>query len=233
MKPLAAIFPKRCVLCGEPAGDALCGDCLEGVAPLAGFCTRCGLPLRAGVFHGCGECIDRDFSFWGAVALYPYSDVKLVVVGLKFRASRLCAETMRLLTERAFEEVEAFSRFCSGCQVVVPIPLHWRRRLVREFNQVEVFAGFVSSILGIGVERLLVRKRHVRPQVGLGPRERMLNQKGSFSVRGNVEGARVLLVDDVATTLATLQEAARTLVDAGACEVRCLAFSRAFGGDGV
>jgi ComF family protein len=111
---------------------------------------------------------------------------------------------------------------------VVPVPLHRRRLAERGFNQAVVIARPLARALGVPlVVGRLVRVRPTRPQVGLDAEARERNVRGAFRVRRAVSG-RVLLVDDVWTTGATLAEAARVLVDGGA-DVRTLTLARAPG----
>jgi ComF family protein len=112
----------------------------------------------------------------------------------------------------------------AGADCVVPVPLHWRRRWRRGFNQ----AFELSRDLGVPVRRALRRRRHTRTQTDLPARERQRNVRDAFVARGNVPvaGLRVVLVDDVSTTGATLEACAKALMAAGAVEVRTLTAAR-------
>jgi ComF family protein len=119
---------------------------------------------------------------------------------------------------------------------VVPMPLHWFRRWRRGFNQSELLAGEVARRLGLPLlSGVLGRKRHAAPQSGLSSAARRRNVAGLFSVadRRPVKGLRVLLVDDVLTTGATAQAAARALKKAGASQVIVLTVARADRRDSV
>ncbi len=114
--------------------------------------------------------------------------------------------------------------------VIVPMPLHWYRRWQRGFNQSELLAAAVGRRMGLPVVKgTLRRKRHVAPQSGLSRAARRRNVAGLFSVsdRAAVAGRRVLLVDDVLTTGATAQAAARALKSAGAAQIFVLTLARA------
>jgi ComF family protein len=101
---------------------------------------------------------------------------------------------------------------------VVPVPIHWRRKCQRGFNQAEILCASTPH------ERALMRNRATRPQVGLDREQRLKNLSGAFTVVGDVSGKDILLVDDVVTSGQTARECARTLKAAGAAEVGIIAF---------
>ncbi len=116
--------------------------------------------------------------------------------------------------------------------VVVPIPMHWMRRLVRGVNNPDVLARRLAQRLGIpSAPHLLKRRRSTPPQTGLTRQGRLLNVRGAFQAGPNADlpGARVLIVDDVMTTGATIGEAARVLHEAGAAFVGAAVLARADG----
>jgi ComF family protein len=113
--------------------------------------------------------------------------------------------------------------------VLVPVPLHPRRRRERGFNQAEIVALEVGSRVGLPVSPLaLVRRKDTPPQTGLSAAERRKSVDGAFAVRRrcHVAGKVVVLVDDVLTTGATALACARALREAGAAEVRVLTLAR-------
>jgi ComF family protein len=112
--------------------------------------------------------------------------------------------------------------------LVVPVPLHWRRRLERGFNQSELLANAVAKRYGLRAVSAIRRKRTTATQAGLSNAKRRLNVAGAFAIRrkAEVEGRRVLLVDDVMTTGATLSACAGVLKRAGARYVAVLTLAR-------
>lgn len=111
--------------------------------------------------------------------------------------------------------------------LVVPIPLHPRRRRQRGYNQSELLARPLSRALAIDCDpAVLSRTRYTAPQVGLGPEARHDNVRGAFSARPVVDGCRVLLIDDVLTTGATMKSAAEALLTAGAAAVSAYCLAR-------
>jgi ComF family protein len=116
--------------------------------------------------------------------------------------------------------------------VVVPIPMHWTRRLVRGTNSAETLAEVLARRGRLPIaRRLLVRLRKTLPQFNLHPGERVRNIRGAFRVRAgyHLDAARVLLVDDILTTGATCSEASRVLLAAGAAQTTVAVVARAEG----
>jgi predicted amidophosphoribosyltransferase len=119
-----------------------------------------------------------------------------------------------------------------GADVVVPIPSHWRRRLVHRTNSAALLAEVLSSRLGLPLaERLLRRRRHTARQSELSPLQRWENVRQAFCVRAgyHLDEAHVLVVDDILTTGATCSEASRALRKAGASRVTVVVAARAIG----
>jgi ComF family protein len=146
---------------------------------------------------------------------------------LKYEARRGLARTLAALMRERGAEVLA------GADLVVPVPLHWRRHLSRGFNQAEELA----RLLGLPLCRALSRTRATRPQFGLRPGARQRNVDGAFSARRRLAGrpsdaaalhdACVVIVDDLATTGSTLRECGLVLRQMGVREVRTLTAARA------
>lgn len=109
---------------------------------------------------------------------------------------------------------------------VVPVPIHWRRRWTRGFNQAATLAKGIAARRGLRLERLLGRARWTGTQTSLSDTDRRSNMAGAFRVRGNVKGLRILLVDDVMTTGATAGACANVLKRAGAKSVTLLTLAR-------
>ena len=171
----------------------------------------------------CGPCRRRPPAYAALLAPWSYEPpLDAVVRALKYRRLPWLGERLALpLADAVAHRVHA--------DLVVAVPLHWRRRLARGYNQAEAVARPLARRLGLPWAAALARERATPAQAGLDRAQRRTNVRGAFRVArgaGPVAGLRILLVDDVATTGATLHEAARCLRAAGATSVTAVAVAR-------
>ena len=218
---LGLLLPERCVACG---GDEalLCAQCRGELLFLRGtFCARCGCPTAWPV-ERCGECAGRRLAFASARAAVAYAGPARALVsawkerGLR-RAGAVAAELVAATVPRPPVEALTF------------VPGEGDRVAWRGLNTAEALARALAVRWGLPVEPLLERKRSARPQRGLPRTARAANVRGSFCPRGQAPRA-VALVDDVYTTGATVDAAARELKRGGARSVHVVAFARAIRG---
>lgn len=218
---LDLIFPPRCAGCDRP-GILLCAECATRIPriELPTACPACGAP-RIG--H-CVECSGRRFAFAGArCAALLGPPVSRAVVLLKDGGERRYARLLGSLL------AEAAEGWLSPAEVLVPVPASPAAVRRRGFDQADDIARALGGITGSPVVRSLCA--HVSAdQRALGRQERFENRRAMFALsRGAQIPLRVVLVDDVFTTGATLDSAARALRESGAAEVRALAVARAVG----
>ncbi len=220
LSALADLFyPQRCVGCERRASDLLCRDCFEALPRVgAPSCRRCGAPTAFETFV-CEECKGVDFGFESAQAPLMYEGVgKQIVHVLKYKGYTKVVD--RLMTPLLLEVVRG--RF----DAVVPVPLHRSRLRRRGFNQAGLMAKSLAQEINSSLSDTLEVVRETRDQVELSGAGRRANVKDAFGARGRTDG-RVLLVDDVFTTGATMSECAGVLVRAGAAEVHAVSLCRA------
>ena len=218
---LDLIYPPRCAVCGT-GGAMLCGRCREGLPRADGTrCDRCWLPLRGAACVACAEATPR-LDRLRSIFRYEGGVIHLVHA-LKFAGqSSLAPDLGGLLTE-------AWEQHGLDTDVIVPVPLTAQRRRIRGYNQSLLMAREVSRHTGVAVAEALRRAGHSQPQAGSASADqRRRNVEGVFSpAKGqDVRGARVLLIDDVATTGATLNACASVLLEAGAAAVSGLTLAR-------
>jgi len=223
---LADLFlPSVCAACGadDVAEAGLCAACNVKLLSLVSlpYCPRCGatvgpnIPIRE---DGCAACDTTLPRFARVVRLGPYTEpLRSIVRDLKYsRWQGLCGHLGCLLGEAVETTCEAES-----FDLAMPVPMHWRRRLARGSDHARVLGRAVAGRLDLPLGDELIRVRHTPPQVGLPRSKRAGNVRGAFGVSrpAAVEGAKIVLVDDVTTTGATANEATRALLGAGALRV--------------
>jgi ComF family protein len=222
---LELVYPGVCGVCHRPLGGEpgdFCAACRAALTddPHA-TCPRCASTLGPGVAPGddCVRCRGESCQFERVVRLGPYEGLRReIVLRLKHGHHEGLAEAVgELWAAAAADRLRAI-----GAGVVVPVPLHWRRRWRRGYNQAAVLARSLASGLHIPCrEHWLRRVRATLFQTTLAPSARRDNVRGAFRAGADpwVRGVTVLLVDDVLTTGHTASEAARALRAAGAARV--------------
>ena len=228
---LDALFPPRCAGCGAWSREIFCETCAPQLRPIrAPFCDCCGEVFDPLSYSAptCARCRAKTPHFRAARAMFHFDGpLRAAIHRLKYRQKSALAPRLAPFLERAFREDAYLSVF--DPQLLVPIPLHRARLKKRGFNQSSLLAQQLSPLLGVPSREILRRTRNTPPQVTLKGKERADNVKGAFVATQNAsewQGARVLLIDDVFTTGATLGEAAKTLRLAGAGEVCALTLAR-------
>jgi competence protein ComFC len=228
------IFPSFCRLCSRPLGRSgekiVCQECLASLSPRRGpVCLCCGRFFEgAGDDHLCARCLDRVPPYTVQRSCGRYDGVLKELI-LLFKYGRVSI-LRRPLARFAAAALDAEDGLWLGADLLVPVPLHPRRKRERGFNQSQLLAKELARIRGMRVlEGCLVKVRNVPPQTSLEAAGREKNVRGAYAVRreARVVGKVVVLVDDVFTTGSTLAECGLVLKRAGAREVRALTLAQA------
>ena len=228
---LAVIYPPACIACGAATGEphTLCAQCWATIRFIERpFCERLGTPFAVdlGMPLLSPAAIADPPVFERARAVARYEEVaRGLVHRLKYGDRLELAKALGAMMARAGAEVLA------DADVIVPVPLHPARLWWRRFNQAMALSSVISRLSGVPADAfLLARVRRTQSQVGLTRHQRADNLQGAFRAREDarprLKGKRVLLVDDVITTGATANAAARALLRGGARAVDVLAFAR-------
>ncbi|WP_230976323.1 ComF family protein [Pseudothauera nasutitermitis] len=214
------LLPQDCFVCGAPArAEALCPACRDEL-PAQGpsVCPCCALPSPSGAL--CGECQCSPPDFDATHALYRYAfPVDRMVQGLKYHRRLALA---RFFAGRLVDGYPPFE-----ADLLLPMPLHARRLAERGFNQAVEIARPLARAWRLPLDVNGVRRvRDLPAQAGLSRAARTANLRKAFACRRDLAGMRVLVVDDVMTTGASLRELARVLKAHGAARVENLVVAR-------
>jgi ComF family protein len=227
---LGVALPQLCAACREPvAGEGLCAACwakLSFIAPP--YCERLGIPFPFDPGPGVLslEAIADPPAYQRARAAVRFDDTaRTLVHALKY------ADRLDLAPIMGRWMAQAGRDLTREADLLLPVPLHWRRQWARRFNQSALLAEVVGKASGLPVSHGALRRvKATAQQVGLARTERARNVQGAFAVRPDarieVAGRRLVLVDDVLTTGATLEACTRALMRAGAASVDVLVFAR-------
>jgi ComF family protein len=223
-------LPTLCVACREPVdGEGVCASCwskLSFIAPP--YCPRLGIPFvyDPGPELLSMEAIANPPAYARARAAVRYDDVaRTLVHALKYQDRTDLAPAMGRWMARAGREL------LTEADALVPVPLHWRRGWRRRYNQSGALARVIERQTGVRLaSEALRRVRPTEQQIGLSRAQRATNVQGAFKVaadrKAEIQGRRVVLIDDVLTSGATVDACARALLRAKASSVDVLVFAR-------
>jgi ComF family protein len=237
---LDLLLPPRCLGCGDlvEVQGTLCPPCWLAITFVAEpLCRRCGLPfafesedpavLPGAAGYDCGACLAEPPPYSRARAVMRYDDAsRPLLLGFKHGDRTEAARPFAGWMARSGAELLA------EAEVVAPVPLHWRRLIARRYNQAALLSQPLARLAGAAaVPDLLLRRRATPSQGRLSRAERQRNVAGAFAVNparaALLTGRRLLLVDDVMTTGATVSACARAALTAGAAAVDVLVLARA------
>lgn len=226
------VFPDECRICDEPLTTIsripVCFSCLSSPQPLQAefFCRACRTPFVNAYpldeHDLCTVCRESLANFDSAYSYGSYEGSLRKLIHL-FKYGKV--ESLALPLGRFLLQAIPLDQ---SFDMVLGMPMHWRKKWDRGFNQAELLAQPVAKRYGLKLSSNLARRRYTKSQAGLTESQRRANLKDSFCVRKaeQVRAKRVLLVDDVFTTGATLRAAAESLKAAGAAHVSALTLAR-------
>jgi len=228
---LDVALPPLCPSCRDPLGSGigLCAACWSKLSLIEKpYCARLGIPFVYDPGPGLlsMEAMANPPAYDRARAAVRYDEVaRSLVLAFKYADRLDLAPMMGRWMARAGTEL------LTDADALMPVPLHWRRLWARRFNQAATLASAISSLSGVPVlPDVLKRVRATPQQVGLSKAERADNVQGAFRVpagqKAAVMGRRIVLIDDVLTSGATVDTCARALLRAGASGVDVLVFAR-------
>ena len=228
---LDALLPPLCLSCQTIVDQpgAVCPACWSKLSFMgAPMCRSCGLPFPhdVGTDAECAACIAEPPPWDRARAVFAYDEAsRSLILGFKHSDRLHAAPAFGRWLARAGAELAA------DADLIAPVPLHWLRLALRRYNQAALLADALARASGrVAVPDLLKRMRRTPSQGRLGRSERLKNVAGAFRVRDRhrlrIEGARILLVDDVLTTGATARACTQALLSAGAAAVDVVTLAR-------
>ncbi|MGC9359005.1 MAG: ComF family protein [Anaerolineae bacterium] len=223
VKPLLdLLFPPHCVACGG-LGSWFCDDCISKIQmQLPPLCVACGKPLATG--GTCRRCQRDPLPLDGLRSVARYeAPLREAIHALKYEGVRVLAAPLGELM------ADYLTQLGLPAEVLVPVPLHRSRERQRGYNQSRLLAHAVAQRLGIPVVEALVRERNTPAQVHLSRHERFANVQGAFrATDADLHSKRVLLIDDVCTTGATLAACAQALTPSRVRSIWALTLARAY-----
>jgi ComF family protein len=217
-------LPSQCGICHAWPSRPVCEDCVQRFGQPVPRCRTCALPVLAGM-HQCGACLSNPPPLDQALAAVPYDyPWSSLMAEFKFQEQTGWARTLSTLMRSAPWVEPALE----SADWVLPMPLSAPRLQQRGFNQALVLARALEPDK-VRAD-VLLRVKETPPQSSLTRKERLLGVRGAYALEpalaAGVQGKRIVLLDDVMTTGATLHEAARVLRRAGAAHITALVFAR-------
>ncbi|MCI9051245.1 MAG: ComF family protein [Lachnospiraceae bacterium] len=227
------LYPRRCPICEEivlPRGEKICFSCRSKLPYIKEpRCKKCGKQLRIMEQEYCEDCKKRNRSFDAGLALFEYNAV------MRESVERFKFKNKREYVDFYAEEVEKHLKklvYMWKAEVLIPVPVHARKRRKRGFNQAEVLAEAFGKALGLETDKkVLYRCKNTIPQKELNEKERIKNLQDAFQIEKNVvQYNRVILVDDIFTSGSTIESCTRVLKNNGIGRVYalCLCIGKGF-----
>lgn len=208
-------LPSECILCLASTPQCICHDCSQALPILGTHCPVCAEPNVHG--HICGECLKSKPAFDRVIVPFVFKGpVASILKRLKHSPKVLGLNDLITPLISLLEPIEF--------DIIIPLPYHWRRLLIRGHSPSNVLAARLARAVNVPIFKKFKRRKHTSSQQSLDKSQRRANMRHAFTLdnrqaQAAIKGKRVLLVDDVLTTGATANEAAKVLKRHGAKSV--------------
>lgn len=224
-KCLGILYPQTCCFCGKLSRTPICKECEGKIIYIQEpVCKKCGKPIRYEENEYCGDCAEKSFHYEQGRSVWLHKgNVRWSIYQFKYHNRRIYGKFYAQELYRVYGELIRKWKI----DVIIPIPLHHRRRRKRGYNQAQLVARHLGKLAGIRVEtKAVVRVHNTKPQKELSHKERKKNLKDAFRVTKYWKTEQnVLLVDDIYTTGNTIDSVAEVLKEKGAHKVCFLTIS--------
>ncbi len=221
-------FQNGCIVCGRATTSMICADCSNSIRYVQEpFCTRCGKPFTSdsGISHICYDCIKGKNKFTMSRAAFEYNGAIVKLIHrFKFGDQ---VNVLSFFSDEIFKLYQVHYS-TESINAIIPVPLSLRRLKHRSYNQTQLLAAQLSKKLSIPVfPQVLEKIKETPPQSRLSAEKRQENVKDAYKVtdRVSLKGKKVLLIDDVITTGATVNACTKALMRAGIKQVYVVAIA--------
>lgn len=220
------VYPNRCPICDKVVKGVyslICENCYKSLEPLEkNLCFKCGKKVAARDEY-CKDCSERTLAFDAGYSLYEYKDVAMSLYRFKYTNRQEYAEFYGKEMAKHFrEKVKAWNP-----DGVIPIPIHKKRENLRGYNQAFLIAKVFAKELKLPIyHKLIVREKETMAQKKLNYIERQNNLKKAFKIcQNDVKLDTIILIDDIYTTGATINEVAQVCQEVGIKKIYYLALA--------
>lgn len=223
-KILKLIYPNTCGFCDKILENGfICDECQKLILPVGNTCDICGREIE-NISNRCLNCLHKKAYYSKLIYIYKYKDIiRKKIIAFKFNnKTYLCRCFAENIVRKLVKLEEKFD-------IIIPVPIHWKRLRKRGYNQSYLVAKEVSKKLKVNLEnKVLMKKKNTAPQSSLKRKERKSNTSSAYSVqkKEKIIGKKILLIDDIFTTGATVNECSKELKYAGAKEIIVVTIAR-------
>lgn len=231
---ISLFFPRTCSLCGKNISfkdeKNICDDCLKKLPVLEGLlCHKCSLPLEDGGAF-CPDCKEtKNMYFETLKAPYVYTDkIRVLIKKMKYSQRPFLAKDL----SKQMAEFIRKEHINENIDLIIPVPIHWYKGLMRGYNQAALLAeGISKEINKPFYPKALLRTKYTKPQFKLKKQQRIENLENMFEINKKyvdiVKKKRILLIDDIATTCSTANQCSKVLKENKAKNIIVVALARA------